>query len=145
MDPMRSGSTQYARRIMSSPGKKDGLYWESAPGEPESPIGGLIAAAQAGGANSKDGYHGYHYRLLYSQTANAPGGAFDYVIKGRMIGGFAVIAWPVTYGETGIMSFIVSHDLVVYEKDLGPNTAAAAAAIQAFNPDKSWSKADTTP
>ena len=145
MDPMKTGSIQYARRIMSSPGKKDGLYWESKPGEPESPLGELIAKAQADGANSDVGYHGYKYRLLYGQGASAQGGAFDFIVRGRMIGGFALVAWPVKYRETGVMTFIVSHDSVVYEKDLGPNTAAAAATIQVFNPDKSWEKADTTP
>ncbi|MGE0154030.1 MAG: DUF2950 domain-containing protein [Reyranellaceae bacterium] len=145
MDPMKTGSTQYARRIMSSPGKKDGLYWESAAGEPESPLGDLIAKAQADGANRDTGYHGYQYRMLYAQGPAAPGGAFDYILKGRMVGGFAMIAWPVTYGQTGVMTFIVSHDSVVYEKDLGPNTTAAAAQIQVFNPDKTWEKSDATP
>ena len=145
MDPMKSGVPQYARRILSTPGKKDGLYWQSAAGEPESPLGALIAAAQAGGASSETGYHGYHYRLLYAQGPAAPGGAYAYTVRGRMIGGFALIAWPVKYRETGIMSFMVNHDGVVYEKDLGADTAAAAAAIKSFNPDKSWSKADTTP
>jgi hypothetical protein len=145
MDPMKTGSVQYARRILSSPGKKDGLYWESAPGEPESPIGELIAKAQADGANSDVGYHGYKYRLLYSQGANAKGGAYDYLVKNRLVGGFAILAWPVKYGETGVMTFMISHDNVVYEKDLGPNTATAAGAIQSFNPDKTWEKADATP
>lgn len=145
MDPMKTGTMQYARRIMSSPGKKDGLYWESGPGEPESPLGELIAKAQADGANSEVGYHGYKYRLLYGQGPSAPGGAFDYLVKGRMIGGFAIVAWPVSYGETGIMTFQVSHDGTVYEKDLGPNTAVAVGTIQLFNPDKSWEKADPTP
>ncbi|MDF3074379.1 MAG: hypothetical protein K0S54_2046 [Alphaproteobacteria bacterium] len=145
MDPMKTGSTQYARRIMSSPGKKDGLYWESKPGEPESPLGEALAKAQSGGANSDVGYNGYKFRLLYSQGASAPGGAYDYLIRNRMMGGFAILAWPVKYGETGIMSFMVSHDGVVYEKDLGPNTATAAGTIQIFDPDKSWEKADATP
>jgi hypothetical protein len=145
MDPMKTGNVQYARRLLSSPGKKDGLYWESKPGEPESPLGEQLAKAQHDGANSEAGYHGYKYRLLYGQGANAPGGAYDYLVKGRMVGGFAIIAWPVTYGQTGIMSFMVSHDGTVYEKDLGPNTAAAAGTIQLFNPDKSWEKADATP
>lgn len=145
MDPMKTGNVQYARRLLSSPGKKDGLYWESKPGEPESPLGEQLAKAQHDGANSEAGYHGYKYRLLYGQGANAPGGAYDYLVKGRMVGGFAIVAWPVTYGQTGIMSFMVSHDGTVYEKDLGPNTAAAAGTIQLFNPDKSWEKADATP
>ena len=145
MDPMQTGSVQYARRILSTPGKKDGLYWESKPGEPESPLGELIAKAQADGANSDVGYHGYKYRLLYGQGASAPGGAYDYLVKNRMVGGFAIVAWPVKYGETGIMTFQVNHDGVVYEKDLGPNTATAVGTIQLYNPDKTWEKADATP
>jgi hypothetical protein len=144
-DPMKTGAGQYARRFLSSPGKKDGLYWPEKPGEPESPLGDLVAQAQKGGAKEGDGYHGYHYRMLYAQGPNAPGGAQDYIVNGRMIGGFAVIAWPVAYGETGNMTFVVSHDGAVYEKNLGPNTEAVAAQIKAFDPDKSWTKADTTP
>ena len=144
-DPMKVGTPQYARRLLSSPGKKDGLYWEQRPGDPESPLGNLVAHAQADGANKEEGYHGYHYRMLYAQGANAPGGAHDYLVKNKMIGGFAVIAWPVRYADTGVMTFMVSHDGVVYEKDLGPNTAAAAARIKSFDPDKTWKKADTTP
>ena len=91
------------------------------------------------------GYYGYRFRLLYSQGPDAPGGAYDYLVNGRMMGGFAVIAWPVNWGETGVMTFMVSHNSDVYEKDLGPDTAQAAAAINVFNPDKSWDKADMTP
>jgi hypothetical protein len=144
-DPMKTGAPHYARRLLSTPGKKDGLYWEGKPGEAESPLGELVAHAQADGAARAEGYHGYHFRLLYAQGPNAPGGAYDYLVKGRMLGGFAVIAWPVRYGETGVMTFMVSHDGVVYEKDLGAGTAAAAGQIAKFDPDKSWSKADTTP
>jgi hypothetical protein len=145
-DPVKAGTPQYARRLLSSPGKKDGLYWEQQkPGDPESPLGDLVAQAQADGANRAEGYHGYHYRLLYAQGGNAPGGAYDYIVKDKMIGGFAVIAWPVRYGDTGVKTFMVSHDGVVWEKDLGPNTAAATAQIKSFDPDKSWEKSDTTP
>lgn len=144
-DPTGTGAGQYARRLLSSPGKKDGLYWPSKPGEPESPLGALIAQAQAKGATQQTGYHGYHYRLLYAQGASAAGGARDYVVNGRMIGGFAVIAWPVTYGTTGNMTFMVSHDGAVFEKDLGPNTEAAAGQVNSFNPDNSWKKSDTSP
>jgi hypothetical protein len=144
-DPMKVGTAQYARRLLSSPGKKDGLYWESKPGEPESPLGELIAQAQAAGANKDVGYFGYHYRMLYAQGPNAPGGARDYLVNDRMIGGFAVIAWPVQYADTGVMTFMVGQDGIVYEKDLGPNTTAAAALIKSFNPDKTWQKSDTTP
>jgi hypothetical protein len=141
---MKTGTTAYARRLLSSPGKKDGLYWESKPGEPESPLGPLVAKAQPGD-REVHGYYGYHYRLLYGQGPNAPGGAHSYLVNGRMIGGFGVIAWPVTYNETGVMTFIVSQNGEVYERDLGPETPQAAAQITLFDPDKEWQKADTTP
>ena len=144
LDPMKTGVNVYARRLLSSPGKKDGLYWETKPGEPPSPLGPLLAKAQLGEAQEK-GYYGYRFRLLYSQGPDAPGGAYDYLVKGRMIGGFALIAWPVKYGETGVMTFIASHSGDVYEQDLGPDTAQEAAAINVFNPDKDWAKADMTP
>jgi len=144
LDPMKVGVPVYARRLLSSPGRKDGLYWESKPGEPASPLGPLLAKAQPGEIQ-QHGYYGYRFRLLYSQGPNAPGGAYDYLVNGRMRGGFAVIAWPVRWGETGVMTFIVSHDSDVYEKDLGPDTAQAAAAINVFDPDKSWEKADMKP
>ncbi|MEI8153354.1 MAG: DUF2950 domain-containing protein [Hyphomicrobiales bacterium] len=145
-DPMKTGLQVYARRLLSSPGKKDGLYWEAAPGEPQSPIGPALAVAQAlGQGNNAEGYYGYHYRLLYAQGPDAPGGAYDYLVAGRMLGGFAVIAWPVRYDDTGVMTFMVSQSGDVYEQDLGPDTAAKAAAINIFNPDKGWDKADTTP
>jgi hypothetical protein len=145
MDPMKTGTAQYARRILSSPGKKDGLYWPQGAGDPESPLGELLATAQTDGANRQVGYHGYHFRLLYGQGANAKGGAYSYVVKDRMVGGFAAVAWPVRYGETGVMTFMVNHDGTVFEKDLGSDTAAAAGRIQFFDPDKTWTKADTTP
>ena len=141
VDPMKTGSPVYARRLLSSPGKKDGLYWEAKPGEPLSPLGPAVARAQADG-NSADGYFGYHFRLLYSQGAAAQGGARDYILGGRMIGGFGVIAWPVRYGMTGVMTFIVNQKGVVYQRDLGPQTAEKAATIASFNPDKDWAKAD---
>jgi hypothetical protein len=145
IDPMKTGVAQYARRLLSSPGKKDGLYWEQGPGDPESPLGDLVAHSQIDGTNRQEGYYGYHYRLLYGQGPNAPGGAYDYLVKERMIGGFGVIAWPVRYAETGIVTFMVNQDGVVYEKDLGPNTPAEVGRISRFDPDKSWNKADTTP
>jgi len=144
LDPMKTGVATYARRLLSSPGKKDGLYWETRPGEPESPLGALVAKAQPGDGE-RDGYYGYHYRLLYGQGPAAKGGAYSYLVNGRMIGGFGAIAWPVRYGNTGVMSFIVNQDGEVYEHDLGPDTARRAAAITLFDPDKNWQKADTTP
>jgi hypothetical protein len=132
------GLLEYASKIASAPGKKDGLYWSAAPGEAPSPLGELIAEAQAKGGARGSGYHGYRYRILTGQGPHAAGGAFDYRVRGRMIGGFAIIAWPVQYGETGVMSFMVNHDGVVYEKDLGPQTEARVRAVQRFDPDDSW-------
>jgi hypothetical protein len=143
-DPMNTGAPSYARRLLSSPGKKDGLYWDARPGAPPSPLGPAVAKAQADG-QSPDGHYGYYFRLLYSQGAAADGGARDYVANGRMIGGFGVIAWPVRYGDTGVMTFIVNQAGVVYQQDLGPQTAQKAGAIASFNPDKGWVKADMTP
>jgi hypothetical protein len=134
------GLLEYAGKFRSAPGKKDGLYWPTKAGEPESPLGPAVAAARAAGGSRAAGYYGYRYKILKSQGKNAAGGAFDYVARGRMIGGFAVIAWPVRYGETGVMTFIVNHDGVLYEKDLGPQTAARASAIKRFDPDASWQK-----
>jgi hypothetical protein len=141
---MKTGA-QYARQLVSTPGKKDGLYWEQKEGDLESPLGELVARAQARGADATTGYFGYHYRMLHAQGPNAPGGARPYIVNGRMIGGFAVIAWPVRYGETGVMTFIVNQDGMVFEKDLGPNTAGAAGQVKSFDPDKTWQKSDTTP
>ena len=144
MDPMKTGSPVYARRLLSSPGRKDGLYWEAKPGEPQSPLGPAVARAQVDG-NAPDGHYGYHFRLLYGQGPAAPGGARDYIVKGRMIGGFGAIAWPVRYGVTGVMTFIVDYKGEVYQQDLGPETAQRAGMINIFNPDKGWVKADMTP
>jgi hypothetical protein len=142
VDRNRDGVLQYAAKFRSAPGKQDGLYWPRKMGEPESPLGPAVAAAQAAGGGAEAGYYGYRYKLLSGQGRNAPGGAYDYVARGRMIGGFAVVAWPVKYGETGVMTFMVSHDGVVYERDLGPDTAARAAAMTRFNPVSSWQKAE---
>ncbi|HEY2257595.1 MAG TPA: DUF2950 domain-containing protein [Variovorax sp.] len=137
VDRDSNGTLDYAQKFVSSPGRHDGLYWPTAPGEPESPLGPIYAAGRPG-----EGYHGYHFRILEAQGPNAPGGAYDYVIGKRMRGGFALIAWPVAYGETGVMSFMVSHDGVVYEKNLGAGTDAAARAMTRFNPDAGWRKVD---
>ncbi len=144
LDPMKTGVATYARRLLSTPGKKDGLFWETKPGEPQSPLGPQVAKAQPGGGMG-DGYYGYRYRLLYRQGASASGGAYDYIVNGHMIGGFACIASPVRYGETGVVTFIVSHSGEVYEQDLGPDTQQRAAAITSFDPDKGWQRADATP
>ena len=134
-DRDRNGRKDYAQRILSTPGKHDGLYWASKPGQPESPIGSLVAQA-----TPKDGYHGYHFRVLTAQGQDAPGGAKPYVANGEMTGGYAFIAWPAEWGESGVMTFIVDKSQTVWEKDLGPNTAAIARAMKEFNPDPSWNK-----
>lgn len=135
-----NGVLEYAQKFASSPGKHDGLYWPTTAGEPESPLGPIYAPANPG-----EGYHGYHFKILKAQGANAPGGAYDYVIGKRMRGGFALVAWPVKYGETGVMSFMVSHDGVVYEKNLGPGTDATARAMTRFDPDTTWQKVNVQP
>lgn len=145
LDPMKVGLPVYARRFLSSPGKKDGLYWETTPGEPESPLGPALATAQSLGQGGSDhGYYGYRFRMLYAQGSAAQGGAYDYLVSGRMMGGFAVIAWPVKYDDTGVMTFVVNQDGIVYERDLGPDTESKAAAISSFDPNKEWNKADMT-
>jgi hypothetical protein len=138
MDPAKAGVPQYAGRIISSQGKKDGLYW---PGD-DSPVAAGFAKAVAEGyqpsAAGPKPYHGYFYKVLTAQGPDAPGGAQDYVVHGLMLGGFALVAWPAEYGNSGVKSFIVSHDGVVYEKDLGRSTTVLAKAITKFNPDKTW-------
>jgi len=133
---------EYAQKIVSSPGKRDGLYWPAAADEEESPIGPLMAKARAEGYTAeKTGhqpYHGYYYRILKGQGAAAKGGAYDYVLNGHMIAGFALVAFPARYGVSGIMTFIVNHDDVVYQKDLGPNTAKLAREMSLFDPDSGW-------
>lgn len=131
------GVLQYAAKIVSSEGKKDGLYW---PGE-DSPVAAGFAKAAAEGyprPGSGTGYHGYRYKILLSQGPDAADGTQDYLVHGLMIGGFALVAWPVEYGVSGIMTLIVNQDGVVYEKDLGPQTGALAKVMTRFNPDKSW-------
>jgi hypothetical protein len=143
MDPTKTGSPVYARRLKSLPGRKDGLYWPAAPGESESPLGQLVANAQDDGI-APGGHYGYNFRLLYAQGPAAPGGVRDYLVNGRMLS-FAAIAWPGHYGETGIMTFMVGYNGVVYQRDLGPETRLLAPAIASFNPEKGWDKADVTP
>ena len=133
------GVLEYAARALSSPGKRDGLYWASLPGEPESPLGVEFADAKAGRP-----YHGYLYRILTAQGKDAPGGAKSYVKSGRMTEGYALIAWPAKYADSGVMTFIVNQDGIVYQKNLGPGTDAAARAISAYNPDPSWEKVAPT-
>ena len=134
----------YAVKIISDPGSRNGLYWQTSEGEPASPIGPLVAAAAAEGydAATAEAYHGYRYRMLYKQGGNAPGGPREYFNNGRLTDGFALLAWPAEYGASGMKTFMVNQDGVVYEKDLGPETATAVAAIDSFDPDASWMKVE---
>lgn len=140
------GGTQFAQQFASSPGKKDGLYWPAGQGEQESPFGPLIARAveegYAGGLdeNPPEPFHGYYFKILKAQGEHAEGGAFDYVADGKMILGFALIAYPAKYGASGIMTFMVNQEGVIYEKNLGEETAATAAVMTTFDPDSTWSK-----
>jgi hypothetical protein len=146
------GILEYAQLFGSTDGMKNGLYWPVQPGEPESPLGRFFADAQSEGyfqeaeAQGKvadpppEPYYGYRYLILTAQGPSARGGAYDYIVDRHMIGGFALIAYPVEYGDSGVMTFIVNHDGVVYQKDLGPDTADIAAAITAFDPDGTWQR-----
>ena len=144
-NPQGDKLLHYAQRIASSEGKRDGLYFSTNVGEKPSPLGPLVESARAVGyAKAKGGeptpYYGYYYRILTSQGPEARGGSYDYVVQGKMIGGFGLVAWPATYGNSGVMTFIVNQDGVVYEKDLGPETATAVRAVTTFNPDRSWTR-----
>jgi len=138
VDRDADGNLEYAQRIVSSPGKQDGLYWEGQPGSlvPKAFAAAAEAAAEAGKKHQP--YHGYYYRILKAQGPAAEGGAVNYVVKGEMIGGFALVAWPAEYGVSGVKTFIVNHRGMVYEKDLGPSTDALARQMTVFNPDKTW-------
>jgi hypothetical protein len=135
-----TGTTQYAQKIISTPGKRDGLFWHKPDGSLGGPISESIARAIDEGYNVdvKGAYHGYYFKVLKGQGPAARGGEIDYVIEGIMIGGFALIATPAEYGVTGIKTFLVNHDGVVYEKDLGKDSLSLAKAIDRFNPDKTW-------
>jgi len=141
------GVPAFAARFRSSPGKKDGLFWESAPGEEESPFGPLVArAAREGYGKGEEEllspYHGYFFRILTSQGEGAEGGSYDYIAGGRLVLGFALIAYPAQYGASGIMTFMVNQGGAVYQKDLGPDTARVVETITVFSPDASWKKLD---
>jgi len=147
LDPGGLGPHVYAQRIISRPGKKDGLYWPTAEGETQSPLGELAAKASAEGYKAGAApipYHGYYYRILTRQGADAPGGAYDYLANGKMIGGFALLAFPAEYGNSGIVTFMVNQDGTVYQKDLGLNTAELARKIDSFAPDQTWTKVAPT-
>jgi hypothetical protein len=143
-----TGTGEYATRMLSTPGLRDGLYWSVADGESDSPLGPLINAAQDAGYPGElvrgIPYGGYFFRILKSQGPDADGGTKSYVQAGRMVGGFAMIAWPAAFESSGIMTFIVGPDGDVYQKDLGPETARIAAAATTFNPDLTWSRVALT-
>jgi hypothetical protein len=137
------GAGVYAQRIVSTPGKKDGLFWRD--DSDPSPLGALAAQASAEGYKTSEGvapYHGYYFRILKGQGPDAPGGALNYVVKGKMIGGFGLIAYPAEYGNSGVMTFMVNHAGTVYQKDLGKRTEAIARRIALFDPDQTWKKID---
>lgn len=144
----KEGHAEYAQRLISQPGKRDGLYWPATSAADESPLGPLIETAEAEGYPGENisgkpiPYQGYYFRILKAQGPFAPGGARSYLENGRMTGGFALIAWPASYGSSGIMTFIVDQDGTVFQKDLGPDTASAAKEITAFDPDFSWTRID---
>jgi hypothetical protein len=147
----REGILEYAQKFASSQGKHDGLYWPTKSNEPPSPLGLLVTRAQAegyargsGAGSGRVPFYGYLYRILLRQGPHAADGAYEYVTKGHMIGGFALVASPARYGASGVMTFIVNHDAIVYQKDLGPATASAAAAIQSFDPDSTWTRVEQT-
>jgi len=140
------GLQEYTQKFRSEPGKKNGLYWEAKEGEEQSPLGELVAKARSEGYSSAGSqqepapYHGYYFRILTAQGNNASGGAYGYIVNDKMIGGFAVLAYPAAHGNSGVMTFIVNHDGVVYQKDLGENTEELARAMILYDPDETWVK-----
>jgi hypothetical protein len=147
MKPMGGDLPEYAQKLISDPGKKNGLYWPTAEGEPPSPVGPFVARAAAEGYHKRESadsppppYHGYCYRLLTAQGEHAQGGAMNYLVNGRLIGGFAVVAYPAEYGNSGIMTFMTNHDGIVYQRDLGDDTEKIAQGMKEFDPGPEWSK-----
>jgi hypothetical protein len=142
------GTSEYAQRLVSTPGERDGLYWPAKTGEPNSPLEPLVQQAVGEGypganvSGRPAPYHGYYFRILTAQGDSAPGGAMNYVVDARMTKGFAMIAWPASYGVSGIMTFQVNHDGVVFQKDLGATTSILAPKVQQFDPDLSWVRID---
>jgi hypothetical protein len=140
-----AGRGVYAQRVVSRDGQKDGLYWPTKEGEEASPLGELAAEATREGYRVGGGqapFHGYYYKILTRQGSHAPGGALNYVVNGRMIGGFGLVAYPAEYGNSGLMTFMVNQEGTIFQKDLGPQTKRVAEQISAFDPDSSWTKVD---
>jgi hypothetical protein len=141
---LHDGATtqQYAQKFLSDPGKQNGLYWASSEGQPQSPLGPLVAFATSEGYNAKPDahtpFHGYYFRMLKTQGSNAPGGAKDYLVDGKMVRGFAFVAYPAQYGNSGVMTFMINQDGVLLQKDLGTTTMQTATAMPSFDPDASW-------
>jgi len=143
--PRDGGEKQYAQKIMSDPGKHNGLYWPTAQGQPPSPAGPLLAEAFSEGYRKQKGptpFHGYIYRLLLTQGPNAPGGTRNYAVNGKLTGGFAILAYPAEYRNSGVMTFVVNQDGKIYQKNLGPGTEKIASGITTYNPDKTWGLVD---
>jgi hypothetical protein len=144
-DRDRNALLEYAQKFLSDPGKKNGLYWQAKAGEPQSPLGPIMTQMRGEGYQATPSatpipYHGYYYRILTAQGKDAPGGAYSYLVKGKMIGGFAAVAYPAEYGNSGVMTFIVNHEGKVFQKNLGGNTAAIAKGMKEYNPDKTWTE-----
>jgi hypothetical protein len=146
VDRMSDGVMQYAQHLRSTPGNHDGLFWHAEPGEEVSPLGPLIAAARGEGYTHQSKimtgdqvpYHGYYFKVLTRQGRHAPGGKYDYIIHGHMVGGFALVAWPAEWGNSGVMTFIVNQEGKVFEANLGPKTASIALKMAAYDPDSDW-------
>jgi hypothetical protein len=144
-DRDKNSLLEYAVKFISDPGKRNGLYWETKAGEQPSPLGPILARAREAGYKGTPSatpipYYGYYYRILTAQGKNAPGGAFSYLVKGKMIGGFAVVAHPAEYGNSGVMTFIVNYEGKVFQKNLGANTTTIARNMKEYNPDSSWTE-----
>jgi hypothetical protein len=142
-DRNKNGLLEYAQKFLSDPGKRNGLYWEAKAGEADSPLGPIMLQAKGEGyrgnpSGAPSPYHGYYYRILTAQGKDAPGGAYSYLVQGKLIGGFAAVAYPAEYGNSGVMTFIVNHDGKVFQKNLGNNTAAVARGMKEYNPDSTW-------
>ena len=139
-----NGLLEYAQKLISSPGKQDGLYWDTAEGEPMSPLGPLSTTAKREGYEDLGNapYHGYYYRILKAQGEHAAGGAYDYLVDGKMIGGFALVAYPARWGASGVMTFVCNHAGVVYQKNLGKDTISTAESMTLYDPDSTWKRAE---